>query len=141
MDNLNRINRETTSPAGSHTFQVLSNLFIALDILSVNLTAQDGTQFSIVQPNDLSGCDPVISTAFTALQQTTFIIDLPTVSSNAKVYPWVIWAAYKHRAVGDVTLRKTSGSLTLVFGEVEVSFAELQSYIGAAQALVALALP
>lgn len=144
MGSLHRVSRETTSPAGSNTFQVLSNLFIALDILSVNLTMQDGTQFSSVQPNDLitAGCSTGVVAAFVALQQTTFTVNLPTISSTTTVYPWVIWAAYKHGAVGDVVLcRNAAGALILMFGDVEVLLADLQSYIAAAQHLVAQALP
>ena len=144
MDNLLRVSRETTSPAGSNIFQVFSNLFTALDILSVYLTMQDGTEFSSVQPNDLvtGRCSTALVATFVALQQTTFTINLPTISSTTTVYPWVIWTAYKHRAVGDVTLRRTAaGAQILMFGVVEVLLDDLLSYTTAAQRLVAHALP
>lgn len=139
---LRHITRETTTPLGSHTFQMLCNTFVPLDILAVSLTGDETQQFSRVYEDDFAvDCPKDVANAFSALKDTTFTVCLPTENNvTASIRPWTIWACYKHRSVGDVTLKiNDSGHEILSLGAVDVNVQDFRTYLTKARELVVLA--
>ena len=140
---LMKIDIESTSPPKSHLFSVLSNLFVALDVLSVSLSGDESTQFSHVSRAELksAGCSDDIVSAFISLKDTTLTGVVPSQPGRIEHYePWHLWSAYKHRGIGDVALLrdKDNNSLQLRLGEVVTPREEIEKYVRAARALVAM---
>ena len=138
---LKMIDLESTSPPTSHLFNVLSNLFGALDVLAVRLSDLEGTQFSHVSRAQLksAGCSEAIVSAFISLKDTTFTGVIPSEPGRTDYYePWDLWSTYKHRGTGDVALLcdEENNSLHLRLGEVVTPREELEKYLKAARSLV-----
>ena len=137
-----QIERETTNPVDSKLFQVLVNVFVALDILSVAVTGDNNMYFAHANRVDLRnvGCSPQFMAAFASLQNRTIRAVLPTYNNTVtNISPWLMWAVFKHRTIGDVTIDSSGPLPMIVLGEVRLTFDHLKSYVGEARKLVVLA--
>jgi len=132
------IDRETTVPGSSFMFIALSNTFIPLDIMSVQMTGDQSVQFSTLEDGQVKATEEFITKLY-KLQDWT--IRGNTTTGEFRMFrPWDLWSALKHRGLADVDVFiNEKGTKMMKVGEVKFAFNDLAKFISEAKFLLQLA--